>query len=149
MNSQSDIVKESLSGVVSFKLKNGELINFGPFETIQKFVFRKRNLSHIYFEPVSNVLTIDKGKVHIPEMNIHSTAINLSLSGIYAFGPGTDIGIVVPLRNPQKVADRKARGLKPRKNKGIVLYLRARDDKNGEVKIVWDPLHKGPNGDDN
>lgn len=149
LNSQSDIVKESLSGVVSFKLKNGELINFGPFETIQKFVFRKRNLSHIYFEPVSNVLTIDKGKVHIPEMNIHSTAINLSLSGIYAFGPGTDIGIVVPLRNPQKVADRKARGLKPRKNKGIVLYLRARDDKNGEVKIVWDPLHKGPNGDDN
>ena len=81
-------------------------------------------------------------------MTINSTAINLSLSGTYAFGPGTDIGIVVPLRNPQKTADRAARGLKPKKNKGIVLYLRARDDKNGEVKIVWDPLHKGPGGDD-
>lgn len=151
LNNQSDIVKNSLSGVVSFKLKNGELINFGPFETIQKFVFRKRNLSHIYFEPVSNVLTIEKGKVQIPEMNIHSTAINLSLNGTYAFGPGTDIGIVVPLRNPEKAArkaaERSAKGLKPKKNKGIVLYLRARDDKDGNVKIVWDPLHKGPKGD--
>lgn len=148
LNNQSDIVKKSLSGVVSFRLKNGELINFGPFENIQKFVFRKRNLSHIYFEPVSNVLTIDQGKVHIPEMSIHSTAINLSLNGTYAFGPGTDIGIVVPLRNPQKVAERKARGLKPKKNKGIVLYLRARDDKDGDVKIVWDPFHKGPKSED-
>lgn len=147
LNNQSAIVKKSLSGQVSFKLKNGELINFAPFETIQKFVFRKRNLDHIYFEPVSNVLTIKNGKVSIPEMNIESSAINLSLNGTYAFGPGTDIGIVVPLRNPQKVAERKAKGLKPKKNKGIVLYLRARDDKNGDVKIVWDPLHKGPDGD--
>ena len=148
LNNQSDIVKQSLSGVVSFKLKNGELINFSPFETIQKFVFKRRNLDHIYFEPVSNTLTIKNGKVNIPEMSIQSTAINLSMNGTYAFGRGTDIGIVVPLRNPQKVAERRAKGLKPRKNKGIVLYLRARDDKNGEVKIVWDPLHKGPTGDE-
>lgn len=155
LNSQSDIVKKSLSGVVSFKLKNGELINFAPFETIQKFVFRNRNLSHIYFEPVSNVLTIDRGKVHIPEMNIRSSAINLSLNGTYAFGPGTDIGIVVPLRNPKKAEKRAekraAKGLPPKQNKGIVLYLRARDDKDskdGKVKIVWDPLHKGPDGDE-
>ena len=141
-------MKRSLSGVVSFTLKNGELIDFGPIKTIQKFVFKRRNLDHIYFEPVSNTLTIKNGKVNIPEMSIQSTAINLSLNGTYAFESGTDIGIVVPLRNPQKVAERRAKGLKPRKNKGIVLYLRARDDKNGDVKIVWDPLHKGPQGEE-
>ena len=147
LNDQSDIVKKSLSGKVQFSLKKGELINFAPFETIQKFVFKNRNLSHIYFEPVTKSLSIAAGKVDIPHMDIKSTAINLSLMGTYAFGPGTDIGIEVPLRNPEKTAQRAAKGLPPRKGKGIVLYLRARDDKDGNVKIVWDPLHKGPSED--
>ncbi|HTN37572.1 MAG TPA: AsmA-like C-terminal region-containing protein [Arachidicoccus sp.] len=147
LNNQSDIVKNSLNGKASFKLTGGQLINFAPFKSIQKFVFKKRDLSHIAFAPVSNVLTIKNGKVNIPQMDIASSVINLSIQGIYAFGPGTDLGIVVPLRNPKKKAERAAKGLKPRKNKGIVLHLRAVDGKDGKVKIVWDPLRKGPDED--
>jgi hypothetical protein len=147
LNNQSDIVKNSLNGKASFKLTGGQLIDFGPFKSIQKFAFKKRDLSHIYFSPLSNVLSINNGKVTIPPMDIKSSAINLSIQGIYAFGPGTDLGIVLPLRDPKKNEKRAARGLKPKKNKGIVLHLRARDDKDGKVKIVWDPLKKAPKED--
>lgn len=147
-NSRSQLLKPSLNGTASFQLTDGELINFKPFKSIQKFVFKKRNLSHISFGTIKNDLTINQGKVKIPPMDIHSSAINMSLQGIYSFGSGTDIGLTIPLRNPKKVQRREKRGLPPKKNKGIVLHLRAVDDGEGGVKIVWDPLQKAPSEKD-
>lgn len=147
-NSRSKLIKPSLNGTASFQLTDGELINFKPFLSIQKFVFKKRDLSHISFGTIKNNLTIRQGKVTIPPMDIHSSAINLSLQGIYAFGPGTNIGLVIPLRNPKKKERRAKRGLPPKKNKGIVLHLRAVDDGDGNVKIEWDPLQKAPSEKD-
>jgi hypothetical protein len=31
-------------------------------------------------------------------------------------------------------------GLKPKKNKGLTVYLRAMDGRDGKVHISWDPL---------
>jgi len=62
--------------------------------------------------------------------------------GVYGFRQGTDISLKIPLRNPQKDKDRIAQGLKPRRNKGVIVYLRAKKGPDGKVHIGWDPLHK-------
>jgi uncharacterized protein involved in outer membrane biogenesis len=143
MNEQGHIFTNTLNGNIAFQLDNGELNNFPPFESIQKFVFKKRNLSHITFNTLKNNLDINNGKITIHPMSIESSALTIKVEGVYAFEKGTDISIAIPLRNPQKDRDLIAQGKKPRKDKGIVVYLRAQDGDDGKVGISWDPLKKG------
>jgi hypothetical protein len=143
LSNTGSVIKNSFDGHVSFHLKNGQLNNFPPFITISKFIFKKRHLDHITFETLSDDLDIKDGKIYIYPMEINSSAIRMKVEGVYALGKGTDISMIIPLRNPQKDKDRIAEGLTPKKNKGIVLYLRARDGDDGKVHISWDPLKKG------
>jgi hypothetical protein len=118
----------SMYGDLSFSLKQGALVNFGPLEDIGNFFFRKRNLSNITFDNLENTLQLKGNKIIIPPMQINSSAINMDVEGVYGIPSGTDIYLDVPLRNPQK--EPKKRG------KGIVLHLHATDDnKAGKVKI--------------
>jgi len=143
LNANGDLIKRSMAGKVSFVLNNGELNNFEPLLKVQKFIFKKRNLSHVTFEELRNDLDIYGGKIRINPMTITSSAAIIKMEGIYAFDRGTDISIAMPLRNPEKDKELIAKGKKPKFNKGIVLYLRAKDDEKGEVSISWDPLKKG------
>lgn len=116
-------------GQLSFDLKQGALVNFGPLVDIGTFFFRKRNLSNITFDNLKNTLQLQGNKILIPPMQISSSAILMDISGVYGMPTGTDIYLDVPLRNPEKIAKRGGK-------KGIVLHLRATDDnKEGKVKI--------------
>jgi hypothetical protein len=118
----------SMFGELSFNLKNGALVHFGPLEDIGTFFFRKRNLSYITFDNLKNTLKLEGNRILIPPMQISSSAIIMDVSGVYGMPKGTDIYMDVPLRNPEKIAKR-GKG-------GIVLHLRATDDnKEGKVKI--------------
>ncbi len=138
-----ELVKRSMNGRVAFVLNNGELNNFPPLESIKKFAFKRRNLSHITFNTLKNDLDISNGKITIHPMSIESSALTINVAGIYAFDKGTDISMAIPLRNPQKDRDLIAQGKKPKKDKGIIIYLRAQDGDDGKVNISWDPLKKG------
>lgn len=138
-----ELVPRSMNGKVSFVLNNGELNNFPPLESIRKFAFKKRNLSHITFNTLKNDLDIANGKITINPMSIESSALTIKIAGIYAFDKGTDLSMAIPLRNPQKDRDLIEQGKPPKKDKGIILYLRAQDGDDGKVNIGWDPLKKG------
>ncbi len=137
------IVKNSMNGKVSFVLTNGALVNFAPLMSIQKYAFKKRNLSNITFKTLKNDLDISHGKINISPMEIESSAIRVKVQGVYAFDKGTDISLEIPLRNPKKDEELIAQGLQPKKKKGIIIYLRAMDGDDGKVKITWDPFKKG------
>jgi hypothetical protein len=138
-----ELVKRSMNGRVAFVLNNGELNNFPPLESIKKFAFKRRNLSHITFNTLKNDLDISDGKITINPMTIESSALTIHVAGVYAFDKGTDISMAIPLRNPQKDRDLIAQGKKPKRDKGIIIYLRAQDGDDGKVNIAWDPLKKG------
>lgn len=137
------IIKNSMNGKVSFLLSNGALINFAPLMSVQKFAFKKRNLSNITFKTLKNDLSISRGKININPMEIESSAIRVKVQGVYAFDKGTDISLEIPLRNPKKDEELIAQGLQPKKKKGIIIYLRAMDGDDGKVKVSWDPFKKG------
>ncbi len=143
------LVKRSMSGKVSFVFSKGELNNFEPLMKVQKFIFKKRNLSHVTFEELKNDLDIYEGKIKINPMTISSSAAIIHLEGIYAFDRGTDLSISMPLRNPDKDKKLIEEGKAPQFNKGIVIYLRAKDNDKGEVDISWDPMKKGLFKNDN
>lgn len=146
LTSTGDLIKNSLSGEISFRLADGHLINYKPLLSVQKYIFKKRDLANVDFKTISNNFTIKNGMITIPPMTIASNVIEMSLQGTYGIDHGTDIGIEVPLRNPEKAQERRAAGKKVRK--GIVVHLRAKDDGSGKVKLVWDPFHEAPQEDD-
>ncbi len=143
MTEAAQIIPQSFRGFVDFQLLDGALVNFKPLESISKFAFKKRNLDNITFKNLSNRLDIDKGKIVINPMTIESSALVIKAKGVYALDKGTDISLEVPLRNPQKDRERIEQGKEPRKRKGVVVYLRAKDGDDGKVHITWDPLRKG------
>jgi hypothetical protein len=129
LHDNGKLVPGSMYGQLSFDLKQGALVNFGPLVDIGTFFFRKRNLSYITFDNLKNTLQLQGDKILIPPMQISSSAILMDVSGVYGMPRGTDIYLDVPLRNPEKIAKRGGK-------KGIVLHLRASDDnKEGKVKI--------------
>jgi len=65
-------------------IRNGELIGFEPMEKLSKFI-NLEELSHIHFSDLKNEIYISKSKVIIPQMEINSSAINLTGSGIHGF----------------------------------------------------------------
>ncbi len=140
------LMRHSTRGFVDFSLRDGELINFEPLLKISKFAFKKRNLSHVVFKDISNRLDIDGDKIIIHPMTIASSALYIDIKGVYGITTGTDIAMAIPFRNPAKDGFDVNEDIIPRserKKKGITLYLRARDDGDGNVKLSWDPQKKG------
>ncbi|WP_294820596.1 AsmA-like C-terminal region-containing protein [uncultured Flavobacterium sp.] len=130
------IVPKSMHGTLSFSLKKGRLIDFEPLQSVGSLAFPNRNVDNIEFYNLGGRFDIKGEKVTIHPMKINSSVINMDVEGIYSFGKGTRIYIDVPLRNPKKdegITDRKE--LAKRRNRGIVLHLKAVDDKEGKVKV--------------
>lgn len=143
LDNNGNVIPRSFNGKVKFNLENGALVNFDPFLQIRKFAFRNRKLEHVTIKSLSNELTIDRGKVIIPPMEVFTSAIYMKVQGVYAMDKGTDILIEAPLRNPAKDEALITAGKAPKRKKGLVLHLRAQDSPDGKIKVTWDPQKKG------
>jgi AsmA-like C-terminal region len=136
INSSGNLVPKSMNGRVSFNLKKGKLINFEPVVDVAKFAFPFRDVKNIEFYDLKGTFDIKGEKITLHPMKINSSVLNMDVEGVYSFGKGTEMYIDVPLRNPKKdknITDKKE--LEKRRNRGIVVHLNAKDDKDGNVKI--------------
>jgi hypothetical protein len=129
--------RKSMSGNVTFGLKDGALLHFEPIQSVGKIAFRRRDIDNIAFKDLNGSFSIKGEKVDIQPMKISSNVLNLDVAGIYSFGRGTNLRVDVPLRNPKKDEDiTDAKELEKRRHRGIVLHLSAADDpETGKVKI--------------
>ncbi len=130
------LVPGSVDGTMDINLQNGSLINYQPLISIGKFAFPFRNLHNISIPVLDAHFEIHNRMVTIHPFQITSSLINADVAGVYGLTNGTDITIDVPLRNPGKdstITDAAERAKK--RNKGIVIHLRAQDDGTGKVKI--------------
>ena len=76
--------KESILVETDIRILNGELINFEPMLGLSDFIDVKE-LQHIMFSTLENQVFIMNSEVLIPQMDIFSSAINISGSGIHRF----------------------------------------------------------------
>ncbi|AWH86910.1 AsmA family protein [Flavobacterium album] len=130
------MVPKSMYGTVTFGLRKGKLIDFDPVKNVGKFAFPFRDMKNIDFYNLNGKFDIKGEKVTIHPMKINSSVLNMDVEGVYSFGKGTEIYVDVPLRNPKKdkdITDKEE--LAKRRNRGIVLHLKAVDDEDGKVKV--------------
>ena len=136
VNGNGRIIPGSMQGNVDFSIRNGALINFIPIEKIQDVAFLNRDLSNIEFAELKNNLTIKGNMVQIPRMEVASTAITMYVEGVYGYKGNTDISMQIPISNLK----RQDPSYKPT-NKGVdakvgmSIYLRAKSDDTGKIKI--------------
>lgn len=143
IDSKGDVVKNSMLGNLHFSLKKGALINYKPIADIQKTVFKNRNLENVEFAELKDSLELKKDEIYIHRMEIESSALTAFVEGIYSFGDNTNISIQVPLNNLKKRDDDYEVKNKGAKRKGgASVYLRAKSDGNGGVKIGLDLFKK-------
>lgn len=79
-----NVNKESILAESDIKIINGELIGFEPMLGLSNFI-EVEELEHIRFSTLENQVFIRNSEVMIPQMDIFSSALNISGSGIHRF----------------------------------------------------------------
>ena len=140
LDAKNDLYTPANKGTIDFSLKNGRLENFKPLMEIDNNFLQKRNLSDVSFAELKDRLELNGNDVYMHRMEINSTAVNMYVEGIYSFANNTDLSIQIPLRGQKKDQYQilKNKGVKTKT--GISIFLRAKDDKDGKLKISYDFL---------
>jgi len=143
LDNDGHISPPSIQGTVFFSLKEGHLLNYWPVKKIQNFIFKKRNFDDIQFAEIKDTLTIRDQKINIRRMEIQSSVLSLYLEGVYGLQKNTDLSLQIPLSNLKKrdssyVPENKGADTKG----GMSIFLRAKNDKDGSIKITYDLFKK-------
>ena len=142
LNNDAKLISEANEGDVLFLLENGELNNFQPLIEISNKAFKKQDFSRIKFADLKNRLEVKGTTFIINKMDIRSTALNLSVEGIYDLKKGTDMSITLPVSNLTKSQADTDITENGRAKKGVSLRLRARTGDDGKLKVSWDPYRR-------
>ena len=155
MTSGGDLIGGSLKGDLKYQILNGALVDFEPLIKVGekffvKLVFGKRDFGHIAFGELAGDFKISGHRVDVDYFRVSSNVLNFDVMGIYSFKEGTNLGMTIPLRNPEddaKIADKAERD--KLRYRGIVLHLVAVDDKDGGIKVKTGKYKKEESGSQN
>ncbi len=143
LDNKGKVISRTLQGTVDFSIKNGALINYEPIERVQQYVFQDRDFKHIEFAELKDKLDINKTEIHINRMEIESSVLTAFIEGNYSLQNNTDLSIQVPLKNfGLRPDDFKPTNKGSHSKPGASIYLRARPDKDGNIKVGLDLFGK-------
>ncbi|MBS1764770.1 MAG: hypothetical protein JSS90_07390 [Bacteroidetes bacterium] len=77
-------------------IEDGELINFKPMLKLSRYV-KGSDLQNVKFSTLKNTIQIRQQKILIPTMEIHSSAINITVNGEHTFANWVDYRIKLKL----------------------------------------------------
>jgi hypothetical protein len=142
LDANNDLYQEANRGYVDFSLMNGRLVNFAPLIEIDNKFLQKRNLSDVSFAELKDRLDLNGNDVNINRMEIRSTAVNMYIEGVFSFANNTDLSIQVPLHGQKKNQTETPENKGVNAKTGMSVFLRAKDDKDGKLKINYDMFGK-------
>lgn len=140
LDANNDLYKPANKGYIDFSLKHGRLENFKPLMEIDNNFLQKRNLTDVSFAELRDRLDLKGNDVYMHRMEIRSTAVNMFVEGIYSFANNTDLSIQIPLHGQKKDQHEVPQNRGVNAKTGISIFLRAKDDKDGKLKINYDLL---------
>jgi hypothetical protein len=137
LNEERELVPNSITGKVVFRIKDGALSNFAPIIKIGKIAFPNRDLANVTFSDLAGKATINGSLIHVKDLKVTSNVLNIDANGMYSLSNnGTNLAVKIPLRNPKddyKISDVNERNAL--RYKGIVANLMVVDGDNGQTKI--------------
>ena len=139
LNSSGNILPNQIKAQFVFQLNKGALLNYEPLIKIQEKIFQKRHLDSLQFASIQNNITIQNGNIHIPRMEIATSALNLFVGGDYGLNGKTNLHIQVPLNNfTQKDQSKKMKTASNKDRGGTSVFLKAVSDASGKIKLTLD-----------
>lgn len=140
LNNLGGLNSKDIKATILFELKDGALINYDPLIKLQEHVFKKRKLDSLKFATIKNEIIINNGNIHIPRMEVATSALNLFIGGDYGLNGTTNLHIQVPLNNITKRDQTTKMKTASNKDKGgTSVFLKAVSDAKGKVKLKLDP----------
>lgn len=149
---RSGVIFKAVQSEVQLKVSNGRLKNVETFETIvkslnettsAKLAIGKENIKHLSsklkdlkFETMENTLIIKNGIIHIPSMEIRSSALNLDASGTHSFDNEIDYKFSFRFRD-LKQTKQEEYGNVVDDGTGIHVYMRMHGNLDNPI-IEWD-----------
>jgi hypothetical protein len=138
LDGSGNLYKPANKGWVDFSLKNGRLENFQPLMDIDNNFLQKRDLSNVSFAELKDRLDLNGNDIHVNRMEIRSTAVNMYVEGVFSFANNTDLSIQIPLKDQKKDQKTAAENKGVSAKTGMSIFLRAKEDKDGKLKITYD-----------
>jgi len=108
-------------------IKKGEIKNYSTLENLAKFT-KISNLSNVNFETLTNTISIRNETITIPQMEIKSSAANITVSGTHNFKNEIDYRIEILL---SEILGKKAKEA----NKSNPEFLIEDDGLGGKTKL--------------
>jgi len=109
LNEKLKLYSETLTADISAVIKNGELNNFEPLQKLNRYL-DDQALNHLLFADLKNDIHIENKTIFIPQMEVHTNATNITLSGTHTFDQQIDYRVIAPLRGKRKIDPDEAFG---------------------------------------
>lgn len=150
------IVKEHIDAELKVKVTNGALKNVSTLKALTadlktpktRMILKKRDvealegkLDNIKFETLENTIYIKNSKLFIPKMDIHSSALDITMEGTHSFSNYIDYSFAFRLRDLKVKKDESEFGIVEDDETGIRVYVRMYGDLDNPT-IEWDKQSK-------
>jgi hypothetical protein len=109
LNEKLKLYSETLTADISAVIKNGELNNFEPLQKLNRYL-DDQALNHLLFADLKNDIHIEKRTIFIPQMEVHTNATNITVSGTHTFDQQIDYRVIAPFRNKKRIDPDEAFG---------------------------------------
>lgn len=123
LNEKLKLFQETLIADISMTIKNGELNNFEPLKSLNKYL-DDEGLSHLRFADLKNDIHIEKKTIYIPQMQVRSNVTAIQISGTHTFDQHIDYRLITPLRNKKKIDVTEAANALEENNGQLKLFLK-------------------------
>jgi hypothetical protein len=125
---------DNMSATVNFTVSNGRLLDFAPVQPLSAYL-KKSLLQDIRFSALQNTISLEKGKITIPKMEVRSTALNAIIAGTQELKGDFDYHITLYLN---ELLSGKEKDIdNPIKENKTKLFLRF-TGKNGVTEVRHD-----------
>jgi hypothetical protein len=127
---------KTLTAEGKYTLENGALINFDPVKELSAFI-ELSELENIHFEKLENDFFIKNNFVYIPQMDVKSSAADLSVSGKHSFDNDYEYHVKILLS--ELLSKKRKKNKSSATEFGVV-----EDDGLGRTSILLKIVNKGP-----
>jgi hypothetical protein len=125
----------SLTAEGKATLVNGALINFDPVKELSSFI-ELSELENIHFEKMENDFFIRNNYVYLPQMEVRSSAVDLSINGMHSFDNDYEYHVKVLL---SEILSRQRK----KNKKNVTEFGEVQDDGLGRTSMLLKILYKG------
>lgn len=153
---RSGVISRSIKSQVYLKIKDGRLKNVDAFKSITeslktssaKMAIGKENIAglerkllDLKFETLENTFTIQNGRLEIPTMLIHTSALDIETSGTHTFDNKIDYRFAFRFRDLKEKERVSEFGEEVDDETGMRVYMRMYGDIDNPT-IIWDKSAK-------